>query len=214
MFALAQRNITTTDDVIDYLNIFFFTEASRQTVANIVNSYPDDPSAGSPFRTGTLYNFYPQYKRLAAMLGDFAFTLSRRKFLEVATAIAPNVPTYSYLATYFYGTPVLGTFHATDLAEIYGPSFLTGTTPSSATPGFASASIFEYYINFFNDMDPNSALATNAAYITGLTPQWPQWQWGKNLLEFGVAANTIIPDNFRSDQYTALYDPANLNLRV
>lgn len=215
LFSLSQTNISTTDQLIDYFQTYFFTDTTRDTIAKLVNSYPDDPSAGSPFRTGTQNNIYPQYKRLAAMLGDFAFTLARRNFLNIAKSVAPSVPTYSYLASYFYGTPVLGTFHATDLITLYGAEPLTGTGQSTpATPGFPSATIFEYFINFFNDMDPNSALAINPAYIAGLTPQWPQWQWGKNLLQFGSASNTIIPDDFRTNQYNALTDPTNVNLRT
>lgn len=180
LFSLEQSNITTTDELISYLNTIFFPAAPLDILTELVNLYPDDPSAGSPFRTGILNNIYPQFKRLAAILGDLTFILTRRVFLKIANQVNPTVPSWSYLASYGFGTPVLGTFHATDIFQVYG-----------ITPDFASATIQNYYISFINDMDPNVD-----AKAVGL-PQWPQWSDGNTLINFQATFNDFITDNFR-----------------
>lgn len=159
-------------------------------VQGLVDTYPDDPSQGSPFRTGPLYNIYPQYKRLAAILGDLTFTLTRRVFLNLAQTANPSVPAWSYLATYLYGTPVLGTFHATDILQVYG-----------ITPGFPQQSIQSYYFSFINTMDPNDG-------TSALLPKWPKWSAGQQLLNFGALTNTLLPDNFRSVAYNYIASSA------
>ncbi len=185
LFSLSQTNLTTTQDLVTYLSTIFFHDATVSQVQALVASYPDDPSAGSPFNTGPLYSIYPQYKRLAALLGDTTFTLTRRLFLTLTTKASPSTPSWSYLASYLYGTPVVGTFHSSDIQQAYGE-----------TPDFASISIQTYYLSFFNTMNPN----------TGTTGQiaWPQWSAGNELLHFNAASNTLLADDFRNASYSAI----------
>ncbi|KAH7351284.1 cholinesterase [Rhexocercosporidium sp. MPI-PUGE-AT-0058] len=189
LFSLVQSNITTTEELVDYLVDVFFYDANRADVEALVASYPDDPSAGSPFNTGPLNNVYPQYKRLAAMLGDLVFTLTRRVFLDIASQVNPDVPTWSYLASYFYGTPVLGTFHASDILTTYG-----------ILPGIPSNSIQAFYISFINTLDPNAG-------TKGL-PQWPQWKQGNQLMHFKSLSNELLKDNFRDASYQVISNGA------
>jgi acetylcholinesterase len=185
IFALQQTNLTTTADVVNYLSAIFFNDANTTQVQQLVSSYPDDPAAGSPFGTGTANSIYPQFKRLAAILGDATFTLSRRGFLAQANIINPAVKTYSYLNTYGFGTPNLGTAHASDIPVVYGQK-----------PGPASSTIQAYYVSFFNTMDPNGA--------PGLMP-WPTWAQGNQLMNFTASGGaTLIPDTFRNDSFAAL----------
>ena len=44
--------------------------------------YPSDPAAGSPFGTGDDNEFTPEYKRIAAMQGDWIFQVPRRQLLD------------------------------------------------------------------------------------------------------------------------------------
>jgi carboxylesterase type B len=185
LFSLVQSNISTTDQLVEYLSTVFFHDATVEQVQALVATYPDNPAAGSPFNTGELNEIYPQYKRLAAILGDVAFTLARRIFLDIASSVRPSVPSWSYLASYAYGTPVLGTFHASDILTTYG-----------ITPGFASASIQSYYITFFNTMNPNSGTVGLAS--------WPQWSQGKELMHFLALSNALLTDDFRSASYDYL----------
>ncbi|RDW71658.1 carboxylic ester hydrolase-25 [Coleophoma crateriformis] len=185
LFSLAQKNLTTTADVENYLSTIFFKDASTAQVQQLVVSYPDDPTAGSPFGTGMANNIYPQYKRLAAILGDATFTLTRRGFLAGVQAKYPTLKTYSYLNTYGFGTAQVGTAHASDIAQVYGQK----SDPASTT-------IQAYYVSFFNTMDPNGA--------PGLMP-WPTWAEGNNLMNFTASGgSTLIPDTFRNDSFTVL----------
>lgn len=188
LFALAQSNITNTDQLVRYLASFLPTTPNAESLmSGLVATYPDDPSAGSPFGTSIFWNLYPEFKRLAAILGDVAFTLTRRIYLAQA---ATQVPTWSYLSTYFYGTPVLGTFHVSDVIYAFG---LLGPAP------IPTQSIQRYYISFVNHLDPN-ALGVSAPLI-----QWPQWtDSGRGLLNFGLFGNSIIKDDFRETSYQYL----------
>ena len=190
LFSLVQSNLSTTDDLVDYLSTVFFHDATVEQIQALVATYPDDPTAGSPYRTGALNEIYPQYKRLASILGDLVFTLTRRVFLNLASSVHPSVPSWSYLASYDYGTPVLGTFHASDILTTYG-----------ITPGFATTTIQSYYISFFNTMDPNDG-------TTGL-PTWPQWSEGNELMNFLAASNVLLADDFRSESYNYLIASKN-----
>lgn len=183
LFSLTQNNITTNAQLITYLASYF--PGNKNAVADVtglVSLYPDQPllgqPAGSPFNTGALNNIYPQYKRLAAILGDITFTLTRRTYLSI---VSSQVPSWSYLATYFAGTPVLGTFHASDILTAYG-----------TVQGVPAQTIQTYYISFINKLDPN-ALTTAAPLIT-----WPKWTVSApKLVDFAALGNTLITDDFR-----------------
>jgi carboxylesterase type B len=182
ILSLFQFNITTTAELEDYFSTLYFHHATKEEIHDFIALYPEDPSAGSPFRTGSLNAVYPQYKRIAAIIGDLTFTLTRRVWLSVASSVKPSVPSWSYLSSYLYGVPVLGTFHGSDVLTTYG-----------LTPGVPSSTIQAYYISFINTLDPNDG-------TKGL-PTWPKWSAGKQLLNLNALSNTFIPDSFRSDAY-------------
>lgn len=190
IFALFQSNISTQAELVTYLQTYFFNDATIAQVTELVESYPDLASDGSPFRTGILNNWYPEFKRLAAILGDATFTLTRRIFLNVHTLVKPTVPTWSYLASYDYGTPLIGTFHGSDILQVF----------YGILPNYASASIHNYYFNFVHNLDPNNATNTTAATYTN----WPQWSAGENLLQFYSLTSNLLPDTFRTAPYDVL----------
>ena len=195
LFSLTQANITTNAELIQYLATYF--PGNPNAVADVmalVANYPDQPllgqPAGSPFDTGALYNIYPEFKRLAAILGDITFTLTRRYYLSL---VSTQVNAWSYLATYLQGTPILGTFHASDilLADY-------GETGELNVP---TDSVMTYYISFVNNLNPN-AISTAAPLIN-----WPQWTdstGSPQLVDLGATSNSLITDNFRSGAYNYL----------
>ncbi|KAL6701646.1 lipase [Trichoderma pleuroticola] len=183
LFSVYQLNLTSTQDLEEYLGSLYFQQATASQVQDLVATYPDDPSAGSPFRTGPLNSLYPEYKRLAAILGDFIFTLQRRSLLETVDQIAPSVPTWSFIASYLYGTAFLGTFHTTSQIAAFG-----------LIPGYASAVTQEFYISFFNTMNPNS----NGS---ALLPVWPCWGSGKQVMQLGPTSSSLLNDSFRSASF-------------
>ena len=193
LFSTSQTDITTTAALVSYLKNLFFYDASVAQVQTLVDAYPDDPAAGSPFGTGQLNNIYPQFKRLAAILGDLTFTLTRRLFLTATLAANPSVPAWSYLSTYNYGTPILGTFHASDIPVVFG-----------ITPGVPQITIQNYYYSFVTSLDPN----IGSGQMT-----WPKWSQGKQLLNFSRLTTTLMNDDFRSSQYNTILSLANF-LRI
>lgn len=183
IFALFQSNITTETEVVDYLQDLFFADASRTQLEDLVATYPNITTDGSPFRTGTANNWYPQYKRLAAILGDLTFTLTRRIFLTVANQVKPDVPSWSYLSSYDYGTLLLGTFHGSDILQVF----------YGILPNWASKATHAYYFSFVYDLDPNSK-------ATGYM-NWPQWSTNQSLMNFFSDHGALLADNFRADTF-------------
>ncbi|KAI0911381.1 sterol esterase [Ustulina deusta] len=181
LFSLFQPNTTTEADLIDYLSTFFFKKATRDQVAELVGTYSPALSAGSPFRTSILNSPYPQFKRLAAIMGDLVFTLTRRLFLEITTEVNPDIPSWSYLSSYDYGTPILGTFHASDILQVF----------YGIRPNYASKAIQSYYFSFLYTMDPNNGTPTGIA-------EWPKWKEAKQLMNFYSSFSTLLKDDFRS----------------
>ncbi|KAG9516949.1 lipase 3 precursor, partial [Aureobasidium melanogenum] len=197
IFALPQANISTNAQLIEYIASWFLpgNPNATEAVAGFVANYPDQPElgqpAGSPFGTGSSNNFYPQFKRLAAILGDLEFTLARRNYLSI---VSSDVNAWSYLNTYLYGSSILGTFHISDLLVAFGD----GTLES----GLDSQTVQQYYISFVNHQNPN-ALGTAAPLI-----DWPQYSTEKpTLLNFATNGLSYLPDNFRAaaGQYLATH---------
>lgn len=189
LFALFQPNLTTTDELVKYLRDLFFFHASEDQLQQLLDTYPTITEDGSPFRTGEQNNWYPQFKRLAAILGDLTFTLTRRIFLDVAAGVKPDVPAWSYLASYDHGTPILGTFHGSDLLQVF----------YGILPNFASKSIHSYYLSFVYDLNPNKR--SGEEY-----PEWPTWAGEKKMMQFFDDRAELLDDDFRNDTYTFLYE--------
>lgn len=195
LFALVQSNITTNAELIAYLVTFFpNNDNAVSDVTGLVATYPDEPLLGqpdgSPFNSGILYNIYPEYKRLAAILGDITFTLARRGYLSTLTSY--DVPAWSYLSTYLRATSILGTFHFSDIL------FAFGILGEDSVP---AETYQTYYISFINDLDPNT-ISTESPLI-----EWPQWSnasGSPQLLDLGADGNTLITDDFRSATYAYL----------
>ncbi|KAK1483402.1 carboxylesterase [Colletotrichum cuscutae] len=183
LFGIFQPNLTTTDKLVTYLKNYYFATATTAQITAYVNTYDDGVTAvinGSPHRTGLLNEIFPGFKRRSAVLGDLVFTLTRRVFLTLASSVQPTVPSWSYLSSYDYGTPILGTFHASDLLQVF----------YGIKDNYAARSIRTYYTNFVYASDPNVGL--NGAY-----PAWPQWSQGQNLMQFFADKASTLKDDFR-----------------
>lgn len=191
LFALFQAGLSTTEEIADYLQQYFFNSASKEVLTDLVETYDPWIHEGSPFRTGIFNEWYPGFKRLAAMLGDISFTLARRIFLDLTSKAHPDVPAWSYLASYGYGTPIMGTFHATDVLTI-----LFGLLPNNAMRSGRT-----YYLNFLHNLDPNKGV--------GAFSKWPLWKEKRDLMWFERPhRNSILKDDFRSDSAKFLEDNA------
>ncbi len=90
----ADRTPNSTDDeFLDYIHSNYYRNTSRAAVAKILDLYPSDPAAGSPFNTGDKYAYSPQFKRMSAFQGDFFGQAPRRLFVQ---HLAEKQPIYSY----------------------------------------------------------------------------------------------------------------------
>ncbi|KAH6885723.1 Alpha/Beta hydrolase protein [Thelonectria olida] len=184
LFALFQPNLTTTAKLVSYLKEYYFEDATTAELTTFVNTYSTTLSAGSPFRTSILNEIFPGFKRRAAILGDLVFTLTRRLFLATANTVNPDVPSWSYLASYDYGTPVLGTLHGSDILQV-----IFGLVPNNAM-----RSIRTYYFNFLYNLNPNKGVTKYAT--------WPEWKDSKQLMWFETAnSNSLTTDDFRTTSY-------------
>ncbi len=190
LFSLFQSHVTPTAKLVSDLSNVFFHEATTQQISDLVSTYDDSILAGSPFRTGILNEVYPGFKRLAAILGDLVFTLTRRAFLSEALAVNPSVPAWSYLSSYDFGTLVLGTFHGSDLLQVF----------YGILPDYASKSIQNYYANFVYNLDPNDA-SGGTSTASKVTFSWPQWGANKQLANFFNDHAALLSDDFRSSSY-------------
>jgi carboxylesterase type B len=185
-FALFQPNLTTTNDIVDYLDTLPFHNAGRTVLQEYVATYQRIGEDGSPFRTSFLNNWYPQFKRLAAILGDVTFTLARRLFLETTSQVSPEVPSWSYLATYYYGTPFLGTFHASDVLQVF----------YGLPHPYAARTIRGYYFSFVYNQDPNDPKSGR--------PIWPRWSERRQMMNFEANRAYMMADDFRADSADVL----------
>ena len=61
----------------------YFPGASNATIARLLELYPEDPAAGSPFGTGDQFALTPEFKRIAAFQGDLVFQAPRRFLLNL-----------------------------------------------------------------------------------------------------------------------------------
>ncbi|KAI0699614.1 carotenoid ester lipase precursor [Cerioporus squamosus] len=133
LFSVGNLNITTEQELVSYLKTFWFPGASSSDIETILKLYPSDPAAGSPFGTGKLNAFTPEYKRIAAIEGDF-FHAGRRHLLE---RLSSTQAAYNFLSARKF-VPGLGVAHGTDLFDAFGPGDMT-----------------DYFIRFVRRLDPN-----------------------------------------------------------
>ncbi|GAA5863315.1 hypothetical protein JCM1840_007480 [Sporobolomyces johnsonii] len=174
VLALGTLNITTAQQVNDYFSTIFFPRAPQSDIAALLDYYPQDPTQGSPFDTGLLNVITPQNKRINAIIGDLVFQAPRRAFMGYTNA---TQPTWSYASRALRATPLLGTFHTSDLLAVY-----------ALDPAPPSAEMQSRWIAFVNNLDPN---------VAGY-PYWPQYGNNATLLQFTDSTSSIIPDTYRA----------------
>lgn len=178
VFSLFQ-DLETEESLVAYLKEVFFQSATTEEVAALVATYPSN--SDSPGGIGTTITAYPEFKRLAAILGDYEFTFMSRLLLET---LPDTVSAWSYQSTYASGTPILGTYHSTDMPRLF---YKTDDV---------STALKALYISFVGSLDPNGY-----EDATGYLTSWPQWKENKQLLEFGAESTQLITDDARSGSY-------------
>lgn len=188
IFSVSTLNITNNEEFLAYMNSNYKIPTDNLTALG--QAYPDDITQGSPFNTGTANALTPEFKRLASIQGDLTFQAPRRFFLKTASQ---TQKTFAFLFKRGKATPILGTFHSSDIPEFYG----TGTVPD-----FIGT---DALVNFATTGNPN--LPKNAISLLSAI-EWPAWTASANppLLTFiDPAPNvTITFDNYRLEAMNLL----------
>lgn len=82
MHAISHNISSTNDELHDYLSTYFFVNASSEDIDGLLAQYSEDPAEGSPYGTGMNNSVTPQFKRIAAILGDIGFEAPKRAFVQ------------------------------------------------------------------------------------------------------------------------------------
>ncbi|KAI0657931.1 carotenoid ester lipase precursor [Cubamyces menziesii] len=199
LFSIPSLNITTDAELAQFLKTNFLAHAPPWALARVLELYPADPAAGSPFGTGAAYNFTREYKRLAAFQGDLVFQGMRRFFLA-QRALWSKQPAWSFMFAKNKITG-LGAPHSSDLADVYGGGELT-----------------DFLVRFVDTLDPNpsprphpdpdsssqSNSSSGSAPAGDGTIYWPEYTpWSKQMLllsdEEGGAPQQLMADTFREE---------------
>ncbi|KAH7890870.1 Alpha/Beta hydrolase protein [Phlebopus sp. FC_14] len=172
VFSFANSNITTDDELHEYIKTYWASNSTDAAVNNMTTLYPADVTQGSPFDTGDANALTPQYKRLAALQGDVLFQAPRRWLLSYRSGMQDM---WTYLSKRDKDTTYLGSVSRSDLANVFGPGDMT-----------------DYLVRFVANLDPNGN--------TGI--QWPKWYNDTpNALTFldGNVPQAIEQDTYRED---------------
>nr|VWO97521.1 Uncharacterized protein [Ganoderma boninense] len=162
--------MVTDDEFSAYIKAEYFPDISGSDLAALLECYPSNVTQGSPFDTGDENALSSEYKRHAALLGDLIFQAPRRLLFQY-TAAKQNIWMYLFKRYKYLGG--LGSFHGTDVIDIYGETDLT-----------------DYLINFVNHLDPNGASVA----------AWPHFTLGSRKLLTLLDGNTtsaVGADDYR-----------------
>ncbi|KAJ7491235.1 extracellular triacylglycerol lipase precursor, partial [Mycena latifolia] len=156
----------------------------------ILELYPGDPSLGSPFGTGNeTFGVGSQYKRFAAVSGDFTFEWHHRAFAQYMSSEA-QVPTFVYK----FQDP-----DASLPAAIAGsfPSAALGGTLNSTSAETLSTQMMDYWMSFAVSLNPNDGRGSHR-------PQWDDYSKTQasreTLIQLDGHNLTMIPDDYREEQ--------------
>ncbi|EGN93872.1 hypothetical protein SERLA73DRAFT_78246 [Serpula lacrymans var. lacrymans S7.3] len=128
-FSYSTLNITTEQELREYITTYWSPHASNSTLDKLMELYPVTPADGSPFNTGNNNTMTPQFKRIAAFLGDINFQGPRRLLLQARSGHR-NV--WSFVNKRLKDLPGL------DINMVYGPADMT-----------------DYLVRFVANLDPS-----------------------------------------------------------
>ncbi|KAF8837132.1 alpha beta-hydrolase [Paxillus ammoniavirescens] len=172
LFSFSTLNVTTDTQFEEYFQTYWFPNVPSTTIKEIMQYYPANISQGSPFDTGTLNAFTPQFKRIAALQGDAAFQAPRRLLLHNRSG---KQALWTYTNKRFKTLPYLGSVHGSDIFNVFGGQDMTS-----------------YLVRFVSNLDPNG----------GTDLYWPQYTTAEpNMLEFldGSIPQALTEDTYRAD---------------
>ncbi|OAL52234.1 cholinesterase [Pyrenochaeta sp. DS3sAY3a] len=161
----------TTLNTTGELRSFLLNEAGfklkNTTVDRLLELYPDTPGFGSPFNdNATTYPGYgTQYKRTAALVGDYVLIAANRLNAKTYTQHNRDVWAYRFNMQPIFTPPEIGVSHGIDLLFAFGiPNALL-----SASQNATSKFMVDSWVSFVHDLDPNHG--NKAKHF----PKWPKY---------------------------------------
>ncbi|TFK34734.1 Alpha/Beta hydrolase protein [Crucibulum laeve] len=176
VFSFTALNITTSQQFKAWVKKYFLRDVTDADLDKVLYLYPADPSQGSPFGTGSAYALTPQYKRIAAFLGDIIFQGPRRFFLQQRSG---QQRMWSYLSRNQKNIPYIAAYHGSEFVE---------------------GSLIDYLVHFAYKLDPNGI--SNGS----ISIHWPEYTTEHpNLYLLPSSGDpAIIQDSFRQDAISEL----------
>ncbi|CAE6495943.1 unnamed protein product [Rhizoctonia solani] len=194
-------NPATTEDVVSYLTTqlpgLTFGITNKTIVNQLLDYYPADPSAGSPYNSGNdTFGRAAQYKRAASIIGDLVFDAPRRDFLQVATKLGVSAWSYQW-AQADLDLPEFGAAHSFELG------FVFQDRPEGLSQRLIDLSVamIDHWITLAYKLDPG---ATSNSIRAGAT--WPKYGGEGKSLQLEAGNTTVIRDNFRVDGMNYIRD--------
>ncbi|WVF69607.1 hypothetical protein IAT40_004385 [Kwoniella sp. CBS 6097] len=199
------KTVNSTEFALTLISLLEAGVPNNETLLQLTQLYPNDPSLGSPFGTGNeTFGLSPSFKQAAAIFGDAAFQATRRHFLAQA-----NVHGLSQTWTYQFEQPTpdyppyLGVFHASEIPFVFGaarpeigfPSISMNYTAQDAQ---LSDTMINYWLNFAYFTNPNGPSDSSVANAT----YWPTHDisQNKNILRLKSDNVTLFQDDYRQEQ--------------
>ena len=129
-----------------------------------------DPTQGSPFNTGERNQLSPQFKRLAALIGDMAFTAPRRYFSQ---SRSDKQPVYVFCEFSFSPSPPPLELHISSKPaseKFKNLEHLGAAHSSDLADPFNGGVTADYFIQFITHGDPNGHSTSHRS-----TLHWPSY---------------------------------------
>ncbi|EJF60967.1 esterase 1 [Dichomitus squalens LYAD-421 SS1] len=166
--------------------------ALTSAIDTLLELYPNDPALGSPFGTGNeTFGLGSEYKRVAAIADDVAFTSTRRALAQNASDHRSRVFAYLFSDPQAVTNPSQGVAHGNEIDYTYGVPFLAGEPQPAAA---LSEAMLDYWISFVVTGDPNDGKGT-------ARPRWGQYASSRPaVLQLQGDNVTMISDTYRETQ--------------
>lgn len=187
IFMQATSEVTSNAALVSMLQAQYPT-APRASLDKLVSYYAN--TTGAPFRTTNASSdaIYPNSRINSAVSSDVLFVFNVRSFLDTVAGPEPcypqwKSPVYALQGSYFHGTPVVGTYHGSDLYLLGSGSNGVSTEPFD--------DVAERYLRFVKDGVP--------AYEGGA--EWAVYGEERNLLRVNGDGEEMLKFDFREEAY-------------
>ena len=213
MFKLTEFTFSTDAQAREYVYETYMRGAPDTEVDRVMGLYPDgewrvpdiphgspltwlrssDPTQGSPFNTGEQNKLSPQFKRMAALIGDVVFIAPRRYFAQSRSHQQPvyvfsgyrlylwpfgmRISSFEPASDRFKDLEHLGATHSSDLVDLFNGGVTT-----------------DYFIQFIAHMDPNGRSTSHRSIL-----RWPKYS--NELPAMMIFSRDDVPVSIGLDDY-------------